>query len=190
MGVRLVALVPLVGLLLAGCSSSGAGEEPLPQPPPFSAGPTPTPTRTPTAVAIEVPASARATNAVGAAQFTRFYLEVLGEAFNTGDTTGLRALSDPACGGCNNFIALTRSEQKAGKRYEGGKFLVRTAEATDDATGAVVDVTYRRAASRTFNSAGDLLKESPGADEDILQARVLRTASGWSMRGIRFPERS
>lgn len=182
MGVRLVALVPILGLLLLGCSSSA--QEPLPQPPAFSATPTPTPT----AVAIEVPPSARATDAVGAAAFARFYLAALSRAFNTGDTAQIVGLSDPACGGCNNLIALTKADAAAGKRYEGGQFLVASAEATDDAVGAVVDVTYTRAPSLMRNSEGVILEQSPADPGGLLQARVIRTDDGWRMRGIRFPE--
>ena len=82
MRVRCAALVPILGLLLAGCTSSA--EEPLPEPPPFSATPTPS------AVALEVPPSARATDAVGAAQFARFYVEVLEKAYQRSDASAAR----------------------------------------------------------------------------------------------------
>lgn len=182
MGVRLVALVPVLGLLLAGCTSS-AEEPPLVQPPAFSATPTPS------AVALEVPPSARATNAVGAAAFARFYLQVLSDADTSGDAAQLRALSHPECSACSDFIAAIQREVKAGKRFEGGQYQVRSSEATETAPGdAIVDVVFDRAASRTLNANGTLLQEGPAETRQLLQMRAVRQNDGWVARGVRFPQ--
>ena len=183
MGVRLVALVPILGLLLSGCKGSSSGGEPLPQPPPFSAGPTPTPS----AVAIEVPPSARATSAVGAAQFARLYLEVLNQANSSGDVARLKAASHPDCDACRDLISTIVSEEADGKRFSGGEYVVAFAEATEmRPDDALVDVVYAQSASVTRDTSGKQLDASPAVGRGALQLRVQRSADSWRTLGMRF----
>lgn len=183
MTVRSAALVPLVLLLLGGCT--GGGAEALPSPLP----PAPSPSVSASPAALVVPPEARPATAEGASQFARFYLKVLSEAFVSGDVTQLQAISHPDCGTCSEFIKLTKADAAAGKQYEGGAFSPISAEATASAAGDdLVDVFYSRAASTTRDASGAVLKRGPGTKRELLQMRAVRVADRWLARGIRFPE--
>ena len=181
MQVRLVALVPVLGLILTGCTGGGASVSP---------DRTLEPLPSPTATALEVPPSAQATTPQGAAAFARYYLQVVTQAFNSNTTTQLRALSHPECGTCKNLAELTEKEAAKGRVYEGGAFLVDSAEATERAPGdAIVDVVYRRAPSTTRDGKGAVVDRDPGAEPALMQMRTLRSGDGWVVRAIRFPEK-
>lgn len=180
MGVRLAALVPILGLLLAGCTSSA--EEPLPQPPAFSATPTPT------AVVAEVPPSARATDAVGAAQFARLYVEVLEKAYASGEVAQLQELADATCNTCAEFARAITSSRKQGLTLSGGEFTIRAAEATESKPGdAIVDVLYDRTAAQRKDARGTVVDTAPASQRVLMQLRVVRTDQ-WRVFGVRYPD--
>jgi len=175
------AAAALVALALAACSS-----DPAPAPRTLPPPPSPSPSAA-AATPLALPPAARPATTVGASQFARFYLQVLSEAFNSGDVTQLKALSHPQCGTCNNFIQATMDEEAAGQRFEGGRYSVVSAEATSTVPGdALVDVFYQRAASSSTNRAGRV-ERAPAEHRQLLQMRTLRNGSGWVARGIRFP---
>lgn len=180
MQVRLVAIVPVLGLLLGGCTSrTQAAPKPLP---------TLEATVSPTPVALEVPESAKPATTVGAAAFARFYLQVLSEALNSGEFASVRAISAPECGFCNDLEAATRRDVAAGRRFSGGKYEVLSAEATQNAPGdAVVDVLYARTASTTTGKDGTALSRGRAEPRSFMQIRVLRVGASWVTRAVRFP---
>lgn len=178
MGVRLLALVPVFGLLLVGCTSSA--QEPLPQPPPFSAAPT----ATPSAVAIEVPPSARGASPRAAAAFARYYYEEFGRAFTALDGRRLQELSTPTCVDCLAIVATLDKERAAGKRYEGGGVVVRSAEAVEeDSDTTAVAVVFDTL--NTVQTAPGAPTPLPGTRGIALEVLLVRTGESWLVTEIR-----
>lgn len=182
MKVRLVALVPVLAAVLAGCSAEEA-----PRPEPLPSAPSPSPSPSP--VALEVPPSAQAATPQGAAAFARYYLEVLHAAFVSGEVEALRAISHPECSTCSNFIRVTQEDEAAGKSFRGGEYTVLFAEATETAPGdALIDLSYDRAPAMTRDAQGMVLEQGPAEQRVLMQARALRQGDRWVMRGIRYPK--
>ena len=170
----LVALCALLGLV--GCTEEAAAPPPLPSV--AAASPTP--------VALPVPPEATPETPRGAAAFARFYMQVLTEAFQTADPTQLRSLSDPGCGGCNNFISAVEGSADAGERTEGGDFNVVFAEAPPVEDGdVIVELRYSRDAARVLTGDGSVRVEVPADPPLDAQMRLVRTGSSWIVMGLR-----
>ncbi|HVE64488.1 MAG TPA: DUF6318 family protein, partial [Mycobacteriales bacterium] len=65
----------------------------------------------------------------GAADFARYFFEVLDAAYNTGDTSTLEAISAPGCKVCDRYISSVKSAYGAGEMFMAGETVVRFAEA-------------------------------------------------------------
>lgn len=87
-------------LLLASCSGEDADARPRPTATSEATSASPTPTEP----APTMPAQANAPFPEGAPAFTKYYVDVLNHAARTGDSTKLRELSAPDCGGCREYI--------------------------------------------------------------------------------------
>lgn len=181
MGVRQVAIVPVLALTLAGCSG-----EPQAAPKPL---PTVEPTVSPTPVALQVPESAKPATTVGAAAFARFYLQVMHEAVITGDMTQFDALSDPTCSFCTDVSRTAKQLTAAGNTFTGGGYTVLSAEATQDRPNAdaLVDVLFDRAAGEQRAADGSVVMRSPAKSRGFLQIQTRRKGEGWITKGLRFP---
>lgn len=161
-------------LLLLGCSS-----EPEPDPLP------PVPTTSPTPVVLPLPSEAAAATPQGAAAFSRYYMDVLSEALATGDAAQLRALSDPGCGGCTNFIGAAEGGEP-GERIQDGRFVVAFAEAPplqDEET--IVILRYTRDAGVLLRADGTVaasIAPEPALDAEM---RLKRQGTGWIVLGFR-----
>ena len=166
--IALCVVVPLVG-----CSDD---PEPRTLPPVPSASPSPSVVPMPTVAAAETPE--------GAAAFARYWMAVLESALATGDSSQLRALSDPACGGCANLIGAVESGQP-GETIRGANFVVEFAEAPPVGQGeTVVTLRYRRTAGELVPPSG---QPTPIAAEGPIDAemRLSHMDSTWIVLGFR-----
>lgn len=109
---RIIAILVAAALPLAGCGSADPKEP----------KPTVAPTVTATAAAPSMPPEAKDKTVQGAAEFVRFYVEILNFAASTGNTEKLAAISDPDCEGCSTYIELYRTTYKNGGFYQNSKW--------------------------------------------------------------------
>lgn len=173
---RYVVLVPVLGLLLAGCSGGEADPQPSSLPP-VTASPSPT------VAALEVPPSAQAATPQGAAAFVSYYYEELGRAFASLDTTRLRQLSASSCTSCEGLADAIDRERASGRRYAGGEITVRTAEAIqDDPSHASVTLVYDRA--ELVATGAGASSPRPGKQGITLDVGVVRSGTTWKIEKI------
>ncbi|UPK76769.1 DUF6318 family protein [Nocardioidaceae bacterium SCSIO 66511] len=107
-GRRSLALIALLGCVLAGCSDAASDD------------PAPTPTESPTSSERDViasvptlPPAARKDTLKGAEAFIRHYIELLNYAANTGDVRALHRAAR-GCGGCRKYETLYRDTYARG----------------------------------------------------------------------------
>lgn len=174
---RVACALAVVPLALMGCTSD---DKPKPTVlPSASSGPaSPAPSIAPVPT---VPAEARLATAAGASAFARFYLDELNAAFETGEATRVRSLSDPGCASCARLIDAIERPRPAGERVEGGDYVVAGVASTLDAPGtASTLVDYGQSAVRVLDPSGAVIREraaSPPAPATIdLKAH---SSMGW-----------
>lgn len=162
-------------LLLAACSA-----EPEPDPLP------PVPTASPSPVVLPLPTEAAAATPQGAAAFTRYYFEILNQAFATGDSAPVRALSDPGCDSCNRLIGAIEEEPTPGERIEGGDYRIVFAESPPAESGdVIVELRYALTEVRVVSPDGNLIRTKPGVPAVDAQLRLIRKGDAWIVRGFR-----
>ncbi len=180
----------------AGCS---AGEtEPSTLPPVESgsaAGPSPTvsarastATGEPKAAQPPLSPSATATAATpaGASAFARYYVESIGQAFATADSTGLRAATLPGCEGCEAIIGAVDSLRPLGQRRIGGEYAIVDVAAPAFENGDVVLLlTYTRTAGQIVNGEGVVVDSAPAVPLTTAQMRLLHRQGRWFVQGYR-----
>lgn len=103
------AVMATLALTLSACG----GDDP-PPPEPTTSATTPA---NPDATLPPMPEVAEEFTPNGAATFVRHYVSVMDYASKTGDVSELSRLSDPDCGGCQDYITLF------GDTYESGGYL-------------------------------------------------------------------
>lgn len=174
-GMRGTAAVVALMAALAGCSAD-ADPKPLP----------PLPTVSPTPEALQVPPEATPATAEGASAFARFYLELVNRAFKARDASAVRAVSHPECDACNNLISAIERPEPPGQSSEGGDYQVLLA-ATPGGQGedVIVDLRYALAEGVVTDSSGAVIKRIPPNPGVDAQMRLIRGATGWTVRGFR-----
>ena len=117
-GRRSLALIALLGCVLAGCSDAASDD------------PTTTPTESPTSSERDViasvptlPPAARKDTLKGAEAFIRHYIELLNYASDTGDTKPLRSMSSAGCNGCYDYVDLYERIYSHGGYLRGGDWV-------------------------------------------------------------------
>lgn len=104
------AVLATLALTLSACS----GDDPPPPEPTSAATTTPA---NPDATLPPMPEAAKEFTPNGVATFVAHYVSVMDYASKTGDVEELSRLSDPDCGGCQDYIELF------GDTYESGGYL-------------------------------------------------------------------
>lgn len=173
--VRWVALAPLLGVLLAGCSS----EEP-PQPAPLPSAPVPA---SPTPSAEPTPAAASPTSE-GASAFVRLYYETLRTSLIEGNPAAIERLASPTCEACQAMIEVVEREAEAGTRYSGGEITDFLAEAVEDEPGRFGVIVKYSSQPYQQTRAGSTPTTVPGADGASLEATVQSEGGTWRMLEI------
>ncbi|MEX2290415.1 MAG: DUF6318 family protein [Mycobacteriales bacterium] len=177
MRIRAAAAALVMSTAVVACSS-----DPAPSPLPVL------PTSSPTPSALSVPPEALAETPHGAAAFTRYFFDLLNQAFDNADASAVRRISDSACGGCNNLIEAIEQEPIPGERVEGGDFQVVFAEAPPVEDGeVVVDLRYALAEGRVVAGDGrirEVTPANPGIDAQLrLGTGPVATGSTVDLRG-------
>lgn len=169
-------MVPVLGLLLVGCSG---GEEPAPLPVPTAASPSPS------SFAVEVPLEAREDSRAGAAAFARYFYETIRSSFVSGDTSELSRISETSCEACSAIVKTLNKEFSAGNRYTGGGITDFTAIASPAEAG-VVGVAVRFSSRGYEVTKPGLTSPSalPGAKDATLELQVVYRPSGWRVSEI------
>jgi hypothetical protein len=135
-----------------------------------------------------VPQAAQEQSPQGARAFTEYYFAaVVNDAYVTGNTARIDALSDPACGSCANIVADVKRLTDAGSKVSGKRFNLQFIEAAPpDPDGSVV-VDFRFSSDKyvEVDAAGSTLRtEPPQVDQDA-QAKLIRRGSSWIVVAIR-----
>lgn len=156
---RLLPIVTLALVLLAGCSGEGEPEPRIAPSDSSSAASSTAPPPSPTGpVEPTLPAEAQGEDAAAAEAFVRFYWETVNYAQATGDVEGLRAIGAESCDGCRGGLEGIVETYEAGGRIEGGEMRVRSAKATQIsspvATAYSVKVSARAAPQTIIESPG------------------------------------
>ena len=161
-------------------SASAAVPTPVPDGPGGGVSPTPA------TVGLALPSEASTATPQGASAFARHYLQALTIAYHEANSSPLRALSDPGCGGCNNFISAIEGSRASGERTRGGVFKVEFAEAPPiEDSETLVELRYSRTAGTIVDEHGDVGVTLPADPSVDAQMRLLYTPSGWRVLGFR-----
>ncbi len=176
-----------VAALLAGCSGD---PEPAPTAlPPLPPLPSPSPSSSPpSASPVPLPNEARAPTSQGAAAFARYYVNELGRAYASLDTTTVRSLSDPACKSCANFVTDIETIKRTKHRVVGDPFVVDFAVSpTSTARAATVDVNYSSPPQVEYDAQGKVVQRTPPAVRSPLVITLVRSDGSWRLRKIQLP---
>jgi len=157
-------------------------------PRPSEAGPSASapaePSPAPTEAAPPLPDLAKQQTPEGAVAFTQWWFETLNYATATGDTTGLRAASDPECIFCGNLATRAESAYAAGT-IDGGLATVEfTQPGAIQELGVNIAVFADVQETRILNSEGKVIETLTASSDLILTATLLLTASGWLMGAV------
>jgi len=183
-GLRFGVLAFVVGglLLLAGCSG-GAPADPGAASPTSeeSASPSTTPTPTPTPSAVYKPADAsgpaqnvpvpvlpevaKTETKEGLEAFVRYWFEQLNYAYQTGDVSGLDAVTSPNCAYCSKLSASLTTNYEGDRWLAGGNITTPVSttsfERSSDGNFQVIlqvlqtPVSYYEAGGKEFRTASD-----------------------------------
>jgi len=147
--------------------------------------PAPTePSPAPTEAAPPLPDLAVQQTPEGAVAFTQWWFETLNYATATGDTAGLRAASDPACGTCDSFVLEIENAFTSGGRIEGGLFDVRVDPAGAlEPLGVRVPVFADVSATEIMRADGSAIKTFD-AEQSTIVFTALLTDAGWVAGGL------
>jgi len=109
------------------------------------------------------------------------------EAYATGNTAGIDALSDPACGSCANIVADVDRLAAADHKVGGERFKLHFIEAAPPEPDGSVIVDFRFSSDKyvEVDASGNVLRtEPPQLDQDA-QVKLLRRGSAWTVVAIR-----
>ncbi|MEJ5914432.1 DUF6318 family protein, partial [Pseudokineococcus sp. 1T1Z-3] len=154
---------------------------PAPPAPTSSTAPEPTPTAEPTQTPPPLPPEAGTGDAVGAEAFIRHFFDVSNYAYLSGETVGLRALSDPGCNTCNDMISYFDDVTGSGGRLEGGEVSVLGLTAVDPGPDGRVVARFMMTQDeiRPFASDGRAEATTPATGEVSLQMAVEWDGESW-----------
>lgn len=171
---RIAAASVATVISLAGCSADD--------------GPGPTVLASRTASARPSPSAPAAPSALtpqGAADFARYFFDVVETAYLTGSTATLKSLSTPECVACSRYVQSIESVYGHGGKFVGGDFNIRFAEApafegAKSTVSVLVDIT------RTDELAADgaVVKSDP--PQSRVEGNLDLTKSTGSWRVLEF----
>ena len=169
----------LAVLALTACT--GAEDDPP------AALPSLTSTATPSATVPPLPPEAQGDDAVAAAEFAKYYLQLVESAYERADAGALRSLTDPGCEGCNILIGEVERLAAEGNMYRGGQYEIESAVAPgNNVPDYVVNIVYSRPAGQIVKtSSGEVVAEDPAVARADLQMRVVQRETQWKVFGLR-----
>jgi hypothetical protein len=175
---RPLAAALVLTVVLVGCTED---EDPPVTLPTVTAEPTPTATVPP------LPPEAKGDDNLAAAEFAKYYLNLVALSFQMADPQPLREHSFEGCGGCDNLIEAIEELRAVGHRVDGGdySFVSVVAPQSDEGDFAVL-IDYTRAASRVLGEGGDVVSSEPEVPATTSQMRVVREGERWVVYGYRI----
>jgi hypothetical protein len=175
LGTATLPVAVLALLATTSCSSSDAGPKSLPSLSATASRAAPAP----------IPPQATPNTSLALDAFVRFYFQQLNVAFSTSDGSLVRRYSDPECGTCQNYAkALDTNPDHV---IRGDSFSIIDVAALPVARdGTLVEVFFNVPARELVDANGRVLEALPAAPNRHFTLNVLRTATGWSVRGIRL----
>jgi hypothetical protein len=188
------AAVLLVAVALGACT----GDEPdtevtaptfveeSPSPSASSAAPpeSPEPSAEPTVAAPPLPELATQQTPEGAVAFTEWWFETLNYATATGDTAGLRAVSEDTCGTCSAFAERIESAYLGGGRIQGGAVSVRVDPPPSVEQGGAALAVFSSTAGGEVEDASGQVTLALTAEDVALVVAVLWRETRWTVGGI------
>lgn len=174
-----ITLVVLLGATTVSCAEG----EPEPKMPTSSAAPSSSPTSTDPSPEPTEPWQEKSYD--GAEAFATHWFDVFSEAMPTGDTSEMRAISDPECANCDAFADLLEGWYADGGYYRSKGYEVKEATAVKQGplVSAQVGLSILRHDARGKTSAtAPVKKESGGTRAYVAELRW--TGEGWLM--VRF----
>lgn len=179
LGAGVVAL-GLAVTFVTGCTP----DDPEPTPTPTVDSPTPTPTPTVEALAPpERPAEMERSDDVGAAAAAVYFLQLFDYVMHTGDVGIWDEISVQDCGFCAGVRTDAESMNTAGRRLEGGAFVVgepRVVGFEEAIRVHAVEVAYTSEAGVVVDASGAVQSEI-AAGSGFLLLDVGYTADGWRL---------
>ncbi|SCX56572.1 hypothetical protein SAMN03159343_3450 [Klenkia marina] len=179
-----MAVVAAVGLGLTGCSDPGTPSDTLPTAASTSAEPTLEPLGP---ADFPVPAEAREQTEAGAVAMASYYMNLTAWAFDTLDTTWLRALS-VECQQCTSTAEGIDINREAGNRYSGGEVAVTTLPPELDSLGRTgVGLLLEQKALTLTGADGQVIADRSTLDRRLSGGAVLswdRDRSVWVMNQL------
>ncbi|HVE64723.1 MAG TPA: DUF6318 family protein [Mycobacteriales bacterium] len=168
---RLVAICVVSALTTAGCSGDDSpGPAVL-----ASLSAEPSPSRLVSAVPS-------ALTPQGAADFARYFFQVLDAAYNTGDTSTLEAISAPGCKVCDRYISSIKEIYGRGGRYKGEETSVVFAEAPAfEGDVASVEVIVTFPPQMELAPDGSVASTSPGRTRATGELSLRKSRTAWSV---------
>jgi hypothetical protein len=176
-GTATLPVAVLALLATTSCSSGNAQPRSLP----LLASSTPSPY-----VTASVPAHATPNTRLALEAFVRFYFQQLNVAFSTSDGTIIRRYSHPDCGTCANYAAALDETPEHVIRGDSFSIIDVAAPPLASHGGTLVEVLFNVPARSLVDKSGRLLEALPAEPNRHFTLNVLRTATGWSVRGIRL----
>jgi uncharacterized protein DUF6318 len=145
--------------------SSLASKSSSPTPSATSASPTPTSPSDPTA-------------------FVRHYVQLINQARETGDASGVRALSDPKCEACRGVVGVISDIHADGGSYQGDPTWVIPADGVSLAQKqdpVIVDAYIKAKAIKVVMKAGAKPVKWPGGTT-LNEFTLVRQGEAWKVR--------
>ncbi|MDR1999715.1 MAG: DUF6318 family protein [Frankiaceae bacterium] len=126
---------------------------------------------------------ADAFSAAGAAAFAVFSEQAWDWAMATGDTSLVRAVSDPDCSDCSDFADLVEQDVADGMRYVGGRVVLRgpaTLDSPLSVAGTAVTVPISAGEWSVYDAAGNPYGDpQPAREVDDQRTLVWRSDRWW-----------
>jgi hypothetical protein len=188
--------------LISGCSGSA---EPAPSGSPGGASPSvvhsgspsaspsgsvsgspsvsPSPSSSAPSAPVSIPAAARAHTEAGGIEFAKFVVLEASKAFNTNDTSGLSAVVEPGCRGCDAILTTVTKQKAAGVHVDRVRADVQGAQMSSPfaSQGFDVDVLGTEDAATLVDASGRKVDDLP-AKELWMRIAVMWAGDAWRVK--------
>jgi hypothetical protein len=168
-------------MALTACN--GGGDDAAATLPPVT--PTPSPTE---AAGSDVPPEAQEDTPEGAAEFARYYVLEVREAYLSKDAERIRRLSEAGCGTCEQYVTTVESLISENATV-GDAYVVEVTDAIaptlpPGATEARATVTSRQGEFVVTNDQGQVLYREEPVDIIVQDFRLVRVEGGWKVADV------
>ena len=182
-----VVLVGVLAAALASCTTT-ATADPTPaltstEAPASTPPPSPTPSATSTPLPIR-PTAMDAVTVDGAIAAVTYFMELYPYAFNTGDVTQLKELSDPECIFCKSVTDHAEQMHARGEYQEGTTTRVLSSQGTEVNPGYwfSVDAHVEQGGWQVLDAGGNVIESDPTTKMYAMNFAVIHQDGRWTVR--------